>query len=108
MTLPQQLRDRAAHRVADGDHRTGSELYERFRTVVGTVGEAEDRAAAHTSAMAAEIGRDDVEMLRERLEDIEPIEAARRDPTVQEQKRRCTGRAVECAHECRAAAGQHN
>ena len=46
VAAPQQLRDRAAHRVADGDHGPGAELDQRGRAVVGAVGEAEHAPAS--------------------------------------------------------------
>ena len=42
MAPPHQLGDGTTHRVADHDCRTGAELDQRRRAVVGAVGEPED------------------------------------------------------------------
>ena len=63
---PQQLRDRSAHRVSDRDHRPGVELDERRGAVVGAVREAEDAPRPQAARVAAQVGRDDPEMVAER------------------------------------------
>ena len=93
VAAPQQLRDRTAHRVADRDDRAGAELDERRRAVVGAVGEPEDLARAQALAVAAQVGRDHVEVRAERLEGLEPVEAAAGDPAVEQEQRRRAARA---------------
>ena len=101
---PQQLRDRSAHRVADGDHRACVEVTKQRGGVVGAVAQLEPLRRADAAPVAAQVGRDHVEVLRERREHVVPVEAAARDPTVQQQHRWCAGRTRHLAHEHRAAA----
>ena len=77
VAAPQQLRDRAAHRVADRDHGPGAELDQRRRAVVGAVGEPEDPARADALPVTAQVGRDHAEAFAERLERLEPVQARR-------------------------------
>ena len=105
MAAPEQLRDRSAHRVADGDDRTGAELDERRGAVVGAVGEAEDAAACAGRARGrAGRGRSRGSARPSGSNDLEPVEAAARDPAVQEQEGRCAGRPCDLADEGRAPA----
>ena len=106
MPAPEELRDRSAHRVPDGDDRTGVELDECRRAVVGAVREAEDAARTHTARVTAKVGRDDPEMFGERFEHLEPVQPATRDPAVQQQQRRRARRTRQLAHERRAPAGE--
>ena len=52
MAAPQELGDRAAHRVADRDHRTDTQLRHERRDVVSAVGEAEAARAADSATRA--------------------------------------------------------
>ena len=103
---PEQLGNGSAHRVPDGDHRAGAEGDQCLRGVVGAVGQPEDAAGAQALPVAAQVRGDDVEVLRERLERPEPVEATARDPAVQEQQRGRAGRPGDLAYERRAACGE--
>ena len=107
MPAPQQLRDRAAERVADSDDRTDVERIERGGRVVGTVGEPEAPAVANAPTMPPHVDRDHVEVLAQRVEHAEPVEAAARHPTVKQQQRWSAGWSLDTTHERRAAAGKH-
>ena len=106
VAAPQQLRDRAAHRVADRDDRAGAELDQRRRAVVGAVGEAEDPAGADALAVAAQVGGDHVEVLAERLEGLEPVQPAARAPAVEEEEGRRASRTGHLPDEGGAPAGE--
>ena len=100
VAAPQQLRDRAAHRVADRDDRAGAELDERRRAVVGAVGEAEDPSRrAGPGAWPRRSGATTLKCSRERLERLEPVEAGAGDPAVQQEQRRRARRAGDLADE---------
>jgi hypothetical protein len=106
VATPEQLGDGAAERVADDDHRARAHLHERLGAVVGAVGEAEDPAAAHPTAVAAQVGSDDVEVLAERLERGVPVEPGAGQPSVEQQHGRRAGRAGDFAYEGGATAGK--
>ena len=108
MSAPQQLRDGAAHRVADRDHRAGAEFHERRRAVVGAVGEAEHGTTAHTAAVAAQVGCDDVEGLAQWPEHLEPVEPTARAPAVEQEQCRRARRTGDLTNESGAATGQQD
>ena len=62
VAAPQQLRHRAAHRVADRDGRLDAELVEQRGAVVGAVGEPEAPPRRDAAAVAAQVGGDDPEV----------------------------------------------
>ena len=103
---PQQLRHGTAHRVADRDHRTGIEIDERLRAVVRALREPEHASIPKAPTMAAQVRRDDAEVLRQRFEHLEPVEPPACNPTVQEENGRGTGGPREFADEGRAASRQ--
>ena len=61
---PEQLGDRPAHRVADGDHRADAEHVDERGDVVGAVGEAERLVRPQAAPVAAVVEGDDVEVPR--------------------------------------------
>ncbi len=103
---PHELRDRSAHRIAHRDHRPGSERFDRRGAVVGAIGEAEDTSGTQSARVAAQVGCDDVEVLAQRFERPEPVEAGARDPPVEQEQRRGAGWARDLAHERRATVGE--
>ena len=102
VTPPEELRDRAAHRVARGDHLAGSELVHERRDVVGAVGETHAPAGADAAGMAAQVGRDHMELPAQRVERAEPVEPAARHEPVEEHEGRRTGRPGDLTDERRA------
>ena len=106
MPAPEQLRDRSAHRVADRDDRTGVELDERRRAVVGAVGEPEDAARAQAARVAAQVGRDDPEVLARAVRTPGTSSARRSRPSRAAAAASARRAAGQLAHERRAAAGE--
>ena len=102
MTPPEELRDRAAHRVARRDHLAGSEFVHERRDVVGAVGETHVPAGADATSMAAQVGREHMELPAQRLEGAEPVEPAARHEPVEEDEGRCPRRAGDLTDERRA------
>jgi len=65
MTLPEELRDRPAHRISDGDGGIDLERVEQRSGVVRAIFEPERTPAADSASMSPLIGCDDPEMLAE-------------------------------------------
>ena len=65
---PQELGDRAAHRVPDRDALGDAQLAEERGDVVSTVLEPERRRRAHTAPVAPVVEGDDAEVLGQRSE----------------------------------------
>ena len=84
MPLPQQLGDRAAHRVADGDELLDPEDLGEGGDVVGAVGQTERVADRHPAPVASVVEGDDPEVLGERGEGGEPVEVGGGGPAVEE------------------------
>src|SRR5215475_2380459 len=106
MAAPEELRDRASHRVADGDRRGDAELLEQRGGVVGAVLEPEAAQAADPAPMPAQVRRDHAEALAERREDAPPVERRAREPAVEQQEHRRARRPRDLAEEDPAAAGK--
>ena len=102
----EQLRDRAAHRVAGEHHRPGVQRVEQRGEVVGAVVEPEHGAGAHPATVAAEVGGEHPELAAEGLEHPAPVEAAAAHPAVEEDEGGRAGRPGQLAHEGGAAAGE--
>ena len=78
-----QLRDRAAHRVADERRRRETEQLDRGRRVGGAVGEPERRQRTHPAAVPAVVDREHaVAGLDERHVAGVPVEVGARHPAV--------------------------
>ena len=106
MAPPEQLRDGPAHRVAHHDDRPGAELVEESCRVVGDVGEPEPSPAADAASVPTKIGREHPVLLAQRLERVEPVQARRRDPSVEQDDRLRVRRTLDLAEERDAASGQ--
>ena len=106
VALPDELGDRAAHRVADRHEPVDVQLAGQRGDVVGAVLEAERLDRAQATAVAAVIDGDDAEVLGERVEAGEPVEVGSRRPAVQQDQHRRTRRPGELADEGPATAGQ--
>ena len=99
MPLPEQLCNRAAHRVADGDEAIDLERCRECRNVICTICESERGSNPHPSSVAAMIDDQDAIRTPERLENGSPIEQACRTQTMQEQQGRRVRRRCGLAHE---------
>ena len=106
MAAPDELGDRAAHRVADRDDPVEAERVGEGGDVVGALLEAERLGRADAAAVAAVVEGDDVEVLGERRVARPPVEVGRRRPAVQQHERRRAGRSGELAHERAPATGE--
>ena len=108
MAAPDELADRATHRVADDDGRSRPELVEERGDVVGAGLQREALVAAETASVAAVIERDDVGVLAERLVGERPVEVGGGGPAMEEHDRRPAGPGVNFAHERRAPSRQRH
>ena len=106
MTTPQQLDDGAAHRVPDRDDRTASLPLDQHGEVIRTVGKREPPKRADPASVATEVGREDGEVLTERVEAAEPVQSTACQPAVNEQHGACVGRPVDSTYEDRASSPQ--
>ena len=100
----QQLGDRAAHGVPDGDAAVDLELFEQHRRVVGAVLEAEP--AAQPSPVAAMVHGNDAEVVGQRPVRRVPVEVRRRRPAVEQQHRGRIIRTSELADVRRSTPGE--
>ena len=99
MAAPEELGDRAAHRVADGDDAPQPELEGEGGDVVGALLESERPRRAQAAAVAAVVEGDDVEVIGERPIRRPPVQVGRGRPAVQQDDRRRPRRTGELAHE---------
>jgi hypothetical protein len=107
MPTPQQLRDRAAHGVADDDGALDAEHLEQRGGVVGRVAHPERAPRADAAPVTAVVEGDDVQpLVPKRAERREPVEIGVGRPPVQEQDRRRPGSAFDLANPGAAATGQ--
>jgi len=89
MAVPEQLRNRAAHRVSNGQNAIDLEGLDERRDVIRTIGEREWRADTHASTMATMVDDEDVIAATERAENRPPIEQTGCAETVQQHQGRC-------------------
>lgn len=87
----QQLCDRAAHRIADGDEPSHSELVEDVQRIGGTVLEAEGGSGPHTVAVAVMIDDDHAVLFGEGIDGVGPVGDAVDVPPVQQEQRGLVG-----------------
>ena len=106
MTVPGQLRDRPAHRVADHDEAVDAERVGDRDRVVGRVGHAEVDADTDAATVTALVEGDHAEVAAERAEAGEPVEVGVGAQPMQEDERGRARRAGDLAHERGAPAGQ--
>jgi len=74
MSLPEQLRDRAAHRVPDGNESADVEGFRECRNVICTIRESEGGSDPHPASVATMIDDQDAVGPPEGLENRSPIE----------------------------------
>ena len=84
VAAPQQLGDRAAHRVPGRDAAADAQFAEERRDVVGAVLEPERRRGAQPASVAAVVEGDDPEVVRQRTEARQPVQRGGRGPPVQQ------------------------
>src|SRR2546423_3205074 len=101
--MPQQLGDRAAHRVADGGQLRDVQDVGQRGDVVGTISEPE-MACADAVPVAAMVNGDHAVPRRQRLEAPQPVETAGRRQAVQQHDGGRTWGTGCFAYERRAAA----
>ena len=90
MSLPQQLCDRATHRIADGYKRRDAEHIGECRRVVGAIFELEICFRANASPVSTQVECDNIEVFAQYIEAGEPVEVGGCCPAVQQHKGRCT------------------
>jgi hypothetical protein len=106
VTVPDELGDRPAHRVADDDRRPDVELDEGRGDVVGAVLQREPLRATHAASVTAVIDAHDVELLAECGVRTAPVEIGRRSPSVQQDDGHPPPRAAQVADESASAPGK--
>ena len=109
VALRQQHRDRAAHRVADGDRRPELELVEEGGGVVGRILQRERGRAPQPAPVAAVVDADERVAGGQRLVGGDELQVDRRRPAVQQQhdRRFRIGVAVDPGEQLAAALDPH-
>src|SRR4051812_23037666 len=102
MPMPQELGDRAAHRVTRRGQLLDAEHVGEGGDIVGTIGEPE-MPRADAMAMTTMVDGDHAVPLRQRLEAPQPVEPTGGGQTVQQHDRRRTWRTSRLTDECGAA-----
>ncbi len=102
VAVPDQLGDRAAHRVADDDERAQPEHVSEGDDVVGTVLQAKAPAGADAAAVAAVVEGDDPEVFAESGVAAGPVEVGRGGEAVEEHDDGRPRRARQVTHERRS------
>jgi len=106
VALPDELRDRTAHRVADGDETIDSERGGHVDGIVGAVLQPEPLLRADSRTVAAMIERDDAVSFSERLVALEPIEVGGCGPSVEQDDGRLGVARAEVTDQDRPASGE--
>jgi hypothetical protein len=106
MTLPDELRHRATHRIPDRDERVDPECIGDGDGVVSTVFEPERPTRAQPAPVTAMVEGNHPPMLRQLGVTREEIEVGGRRPTVQQNERRSPGRTGDVANEQRPELGE--
>jgi len=74
MSLPEQLRDRAAHRISHGKKTIDSELFRQSRDVIRAIRKSKGRPDPHTTSVPTMIDDENSIGTPERLENRSPVE----------------------------------